>query len=65
MSEFIIRCDSCGEIILQPYDRTKVQPCPGCGHIMSLVVVDLSKHPEAIRHLASDRRGELQKEREA
>lgn len=62
MAEFIIRCGSCGEIILQPYDRTRVQPCPACGHLMSLVVVDLAKHPEAIRHLKSERQAESRKE---
>jgi len=31
---------------------------------MSLEVVDLAEHPEAIRHLKSARSGELQKERE-
>ncbi len=51
MPKTIVRCDACGELILQPYDEHGVNRCPGCGRMMSLNVVDLSDRPEVLRRL--------------
>jgi acetyl-CoA carboxylase beta subunit len=51
MPKTIVRCDACGELILQPYDEQRVNRCPGCGRMMSLDVVDLSDRPEVLRRL--------------
>ncbi|UCH83219.1 MAG: hypothetical protein JSW50_12250 [Candidatus Latescibacterota bacterium] len=53
MPKLILKCDSCGEAILQPYDEDKVQRCPSCGRITSLNVVDLSDRPDILRRLDS------------
>lgn len=53
MPKLILRCDGCGEAILQPYDENKVQRCPSCGRITSLNVVDLSARPDILRRLDS------------
>jgi hypothetical protein len=53
MPKLILRCDTCGEAILQPYDESKVQRCPGCGRIASLNIVDLSDRPDILRRLDS------------
>lgn len=51
MPKLIIKCNSCGEIILQPYDEHMVQRCPRCERTMSLDVVDLSDRPDLLRRL--------------
>jgi phage FluMu protein Com len=47
----IVRCDSCGAMILEPYDENKVNRCPRCGRIQSLQVVDLAHRPDVRRRL--------------
>jgi len=51
MPKLIVKCNHCGELILQPYDEHMVQRCPGCGRTMSLEVVDLSDKLDALRRL--------------
>jgi len=53
MSRTIIKCESCGEIILKPYDPAKAQKCPGCGRMTALNIVDLSDRPDVLRRLKS------------
>ena len=51
MPKLIVKCNSCGELILQPYDEHMVQRCPSCERTMSLEVVDLSDKLDALRRL--------------
>jgi phage FluMu protein Com len=52
MQEFIVRCETCGKLILQPYDKSKVQRCPKCGRTASLSIVDLAERPDVLRRLS-------------
>lgn len=56
MQEFIVRCETCGKMILQPYDKSKVQRCPKCGRTASLSVVDLAERPDILRRLSQKRK---------
>jgi acetyl-CoA carboxylase beta subunit len=56
MPKLVVKCNHCGELILQPYVEHTIQRCPACGRTMSLDVVDLSDQPEKLRQLKPNQR---------
>lgn len=49
----IIKCEACGEVILEPYDPKLAQKCPNCGRMTGLNIVDLADRPDVLRRLKS------------
>ncbi len=53
MTGCTIKCEGCGEHILQLFDMGRAQKCPGCGRMIALNVIDLSDRPHVRRRLKS------------
>ncbi len=53
MTGITIKCEGCGEHILQLFDLGIAQKCPGCGRMIALNIIDLSDRTHVRRRLQS------------